>query len=97
MSRGTYVILSSHESAWFIEARLLKPHKTLIGILLAAACLYVAYAPAYYVGYLNDDATYILAAQSLRTGHYQALQLPHEPPLTIFPPAYPVFLPPVVT
>jgi hypothetical protein len=62
----------------------------------AAAILYGVLMPHYEVGASNDDALYILGAQSLLTGHYGSLQYPRHPPLTDPLPGYSLFLSPFV-
>src|SRR5687767_4073973 len=64
--------------------------------LLAAALLYAALFPRFFVGYFSDDALYILAAKSLLTGRYVSLYLPDQPYLTQILPGYPLFLAPFV-
>jgi hypothetical protein len=45
------------------------------------------------VGVFYDDATYVILAKSLATGHgYRWLNLPGTPPATHFPPGYPALL-----
>jgi tetratricopeptide (TPR) repeat protein len=70
--------------------------KPIAWILAAAALLYLALFPLYYVGYFVDDAVYILGAQSLWQGHYSAPYLLDAPPITRLPPGFPVFLMPFV-
>lgn len=45
-----------------------------------------------YVGRENDDAHYVLAAQSLSQGHYRHWHLPGEPPITVVTPGFPALL-----
>ena len=66
--------------------------KRLFGVLALAAALYLAYLPRFYVGFFNDDARFILAAQSLLQGGYRRLAAPEHPPLNLIFPGYPFLL-----
>lgn len=50
---------------------------------------------AYYVGFFNDDAFYIIGARSLLAGRYAELNHPAEPPLVNYLPGYPLLLAPL--
>ncbi len=65
-------------------------------ILLFAGTLYVLNVPGTYVGYANDDSTYIIGAQELMHGHYRAIHTPGEPFMSYFPPGFSFFLAPFV-
>jgi hypothetical protein len=65
-------------------------------LLVAAAVVYSFFMPVYYVGLLNDDATYIVGALSLLHGRYAALYQLGEPPLTFYPPGFSLLLTPFV-
>lgn len=61
-----------------------------------AAVLYMLSLDAYYVGFFNDDAFYIIGARSLLTGRYAELNDPAAPPLVHYLPGYPLLLAPLV-
>lgn len=65
--------------------------------LLAAALglLYLCSLRAYYVGFFNDDAFYIIGSRSLLQGRYAELNAPGAPPLVNYPPGYPLLLVPL--
>jgi hypothetical protein len=64
-------------------------------ILLAmAAMLFLLVLPRYPIGVYNDDGAYILAAKSLLQGSYAQLNLPGQPPFTLYPPGFPLLLAP---
>lgn len=67
-------------------------------LLLLAACaaLYLAALGAYYVGFFNDDAFYLIGARSLLEGRFAELSHPAQPPLTPYLPGYPLLLAPLV-
>ena len=50
----------------------------LFGLLVI---LYALAFRTYYIGYFNDDASYLIGAKSLLTGRYADLSAPGEPPL----------------
>jgi hypothetical protein len=56
------------------------------------AGLYLLCLRAYYVGFFNDDAFYIIGARSLLQGRYVELNAPGHPPLDNYPPGYPILL-----
>src|SRR5262245_55673157 len=56
-----------------------------------AAPFYIGAVRYFYVGAFNDDAAYVVGALSLLKGHYQALFLADAPPMTLYPPGYPLF------
>jgi hypothetical protein len=64
--------------------------------LLLCLCLaaYLAALGAYYVGYFNDDAFYIIGARSLLQGRFAELNAPGAPPLGAYLPGYPLLLSP---
>ena len=66
------------------------------GAAVLAALLYALLWPKFSVGFANDDALYILGAQSLRHGQYVSLQYPRHPALTDPLPGYSLFLTPFV-
>src|SRR5262249_13333046 len=64
----------------------------------AAAGLGLRHLPcrrAYYVGFFNDDAFYIIGARSLLQGRYAELNAPGQPPLVNYPPGTSLLLAPV--
>ncbi len=64
--------------------------------LLALACaLYWLCRRAYYVGFFNDDAFYIMGARSLLSGRYAQLSVPGAPPLIQYFPGFSLLLSPV--
>lgn len=65
-------------------------------VLGAAAILYAVFARLQYVGGMDDDSAYILAAKSLLSGHYVNLALPGPAVAPQYPPGYPAFLAPFV-
>ncbi|HVO33185.1 MAG TPA: hypothetical protein VMU17_04660 [Elusimicrobiota bacterium] len=65
-------------------------------LILLAGAMYAAHAPSTWVGYINDDAHYILLGQALLHGHYVSLALPDHPPVTTYPPVFPMLLAPIV-
>ena len=65
-------------------------------ILALALVLYLLHSRFYYVGQFNDDACYVLGAQSLLHGRYVDLADPYRRALTVFPPGFPLFLAPFV-
>lgn len=56
--------------------------------------MYAALFPQLYLGYFNDDALYVVAAQSVLQGRYIRLYHPLLPPMNHPLPGYPVFLAP---
>ncbi|HAH08440.1 MAG TPA: hypothetical protein DCM05_18255 [Elusimicrobia bacterium] len=62
--------------------------------LCAALCL--ASLGAYYVGFFNDDAFYLVGARSLLGGSFTELSHPAQPPLSAYLPGYPLLLAPLV-
>ncbi|MEK7390491.1 MAG: glycosyltransferase family 39 protein [Elusimicrobiota bacterium] len=65
-------------------------------LLSAAAVLFWICRRAYYVGYFNDDAFYMIGARSLLLGRYAQLQAPGWPALTTYLPGWPMLLSPIV-
>jgi len=63
--------------------------------LAGAAILYLLSLRAYYVGFFNDDAFYVIGARSLAQGRYAELNAPGEPPLVNYLPGYPLLLAPL--
>jgi 4-amino-4-deoxy-L-arabinose transferase-like glycosyltransferase len=61
----------------------------------AAAALYLLSLRAYYVGFFNDDAFYIIGARSLLGGRYAELNAPGHPPLVNYFPGYSMLLAPI--
>ncbi len=66
------------------------------GLVICAALLYTRMFSLCDVGQINDDAMYIIGAQSLMQGHYVALDQPIHSPLPLYPPGFPLFLVPFV-
>ncbi len=60
-----------------------------------AAILYLLSLRAYYVGFFNDDAFYIIGARSLLGGRYSELNAPGHPPLVNYFPGYSMLLAPI--
>lgn len=67
-----------------------------VGLLCIAAILYIAFMPLYYVGLFNDDATYLLEAKSILSGHFVLLGSSGRTSLPVYPPGLPLFLAPFV-
>ncbi len=65
-------------------------------VLFAAAILYWVCRQAYFVGFFNDDAFYIIGAKSFLLGGYADLTQPGHPPQTNYMPGFPLLLAPVV-
>lgn len=65
-------------------------------ILLAAAALFWLCRRAYFVGYFNDDAYYLIGAKSLLSGRYAEISAPGAPPLVNYLPGWPLLLAPVL-
>lgn len=61
----------------------------------ACAVLYLLCRRAYYVGFFNDDAFYIIGARSLLHGRYAELNAPGAPPLVNYMPGFSLLLAPV--
>lgn len=61
-------------------------------VLAALGALYLLCLRAYYVGFFNDDAFYLIGAKSLLQGRYVELNAPGEPPLIQYPPGYSILL-----
>ena len=61
----------------------------------ALGLLYLLSLRAYYVGFFNDDAFYIIGARSLLSGRYAQLNVPGEPPFISHLPGYSLLLAPV--
>lgn len=64
-------------------------------VAAGAALLYALCRHAYYVGFFNDDAFYVIGARALAHGRYAELSAPGEPPLVNYLPGYPLLLAPV--
>jgi len=58
--------------------------------------LYAAAANQHFVGFMEDDAQYVLGAKSLLTGQYADINLPHPPPTVSPMPGFSLFLTPFV-
>jgi hypothetical protein len=65
-------------------------------LLASTAALFWLCRRAYYVGFFNDDAFYLIGAKSLLTGRYAELQAPGAPPLVNYLPGWPLMLAPAV-
>ncbi|MDD5628576.1 MAG: tetratricopeptide repeat protein [Elusimicrobia bacterium] len=72
------------------------PGRPYLIVLLLAALLYAAQLGRAYVGFLIDDAYYVMAARSLLQGRYTDLVRADTPPLIHFLPGLPLFLAPWV-
>ena len=64
-------------------------------LLACWALLYLACRHAYYLGFFNDDAFYIIGARSLLHGRYAELNAPGAPPLVNYLPGFSILLTPV--
>lgn len=64
-------------------------------IVVAAGFLMVFLSPLYPLGVIQDDARYLIRAQSLLEGRYAEEEFPEAPPSTIHP-GYPALLAPFV-
>ncbi|MDE2291072.1 MAG: glycosyltransferase family 39 protein, partial [Elusimicrobia bacterium] len=65
-------------------------------LFAAAGVLYVLARRAYWVGFFNDDAFYLIGARSLLAGRFAELNHPLAPPLIQYLPGYPLLLAPVL-
>ncbi|OGS00685.1 MAG: hypothetical protein A2V88_07340, partial [Elusimicrobia bacterium RBG_16_66_12] len=65
-------------------------------ILLSAAALFWLSRHAYYVGFFNDDAYYLIGAKSLLAGRYAEIHSPGAPPLVDYLPGWPLLLAPIL-
>lgn len=65
-------------------------------LLLAGAILFWLSRHAYYVGFFNDDAYYLIGAKSLLSGRYAEIHSPGAPPLVNYLPGWPLLLAPVL-
>jgi hypothetical protein len=54
--------------------------------------IYLLSLRAYYVGFFNDDAFYLIGARSLLSGGFRELNAPGSPPLVNYLPGYPLLL-----
>lgn len=63
--------------------------------LTALGALYVLALRAYYVGFFNDDAFFLIGSRSLLTGRFVELNQPGTPPLSHYMPGYPLLLAPL--
>ncbi|MBI5597407.1 MAG: glycosyltransferase family 39 protein [Elusimicrobia bacterium] len=64
-------------------------------LFLAAAALYILARDAYWVGFFNDDAFYLIGARSLLQGRFAELNHPMAPPLIQYLPGWPLLLAPL--
>ncbi|MBI4376227.1 MAG: glycosyltransferase family 39 protein [Elusimicrobia bacterium] len=62
---------------------------------ILAAGFYALCRQAYYVGFFNDDAFYIIGARSLLSGAYAQLNVPGHPPLVQYSPGHSLLLAPL--
>lgn len=70
-----------------------KRHVPGVALILAiAAVLYALAVAAYYVGFFNDDAFFIIGSRALLEGRFVELNDPLRPPLVHYPPGYPLLL-----
>lgn len=58
--------------------------------------LYLLARDAYWVGYFNDDAFYLIGARALTEGRFAELNHPGQPPLIQYLPGYPLLLAPLM-
>lgn len=64
-----------------------------VALLASLAVLYLLCLRAYYVGFFNDDAFYLIGARSLlQGGGLRELNAPGAPPLLNYLPGYPLLL-----
>lgn len=70
----------------------MKRHGWRLAALAAAAALYFVCRRAYFVGFFNDDAFYLIGAKSLLQGRYVELNHPAQPPYDTYAPGYPLLL-----
>jgi hypothetical protein len=69
---------------------------TILSLVLGSALLCLVRFDATQVGFFNDDAHYIVLAESLATGHgYHLINYPHAPIEPAFPPGWPLLLTPL--
>lgn len=66
-----------------------------LGLFFVAAVLYGLARNAYWVGFFNDDAFYLIGARSLCEGRFAELNHPAQPPLIQYLPGYPLLLAPL--
>ncbi|HEX4047719.1 MAG TPA: glycosyltransferase family 39 protein [Elusimicrobiota bacterium] len=65
-------------------------------LLALAAALFWLCRRAYWVGFFNDDAYYLIGARSLLTGRFAQLQTPGAPALVSYLPGWPLLLAPAL-
>jgi tetratricopeptide (TPR) repeat protein len=65
-------------------------------LIAAAALLYCVLLPQHYIGFMEDDAMYVLGAKALTGGRYVLLNAPDHPPQNLALPGFPLFLAPFV-
>jgi hypothetical protein len=92
LSKKPYVNALHSNSNSTRDLEKVNPARLWIFVVIFSALTYLALLPYYYVGFFNDDATYLLAARSLLQGRYIRLFDPQLSLLTQFPPGYPLFL-----
>ncbi|MBI5240478.1 MAG: glycosyltransferase family 39 protein [Elusimicrobia bacterium] len=68
------------------------PYYARVACLGGLAVLYLLCLRAYYVGFFNDDAFYLIGARSLMSGGFRELSAPGAPPMTVYMPGYPLLL-----
>jgi len=71
---------------------MVSPRSARLACLAGLAGLYLLCLRAYYVGFFNDDAFYLIGARSLLAGGFRELNVPGAPPMTIYMPGYPLLL-----
>jgi len=71
---------------------MMSPRSARVGCLAGLAVLYLLCLRAYYVGFFNDDAFYLIGARSLLSGGFRELSSPGAPPMTLYMPGYPLVL-----
>ncbi|MDD5629795.1 MAG: hypothetical protein PHU21_12065, partial [Elusimicrobia bacterium] len=70
----------------------MSPKAARLACLAGLAVLYLLCLRAYYVGFFNDDAFYLIGARSLLSGGFRELSAPGAPPMTVYMPGYPLIL-----
>lgn len=70
-------------------------NKHIFILLGICGILYALSINAYFVGFFNDDAFYLIGARALTHGHYVELNQPGYPPLVNYWPGYSMLLMPI--
>jgi len=80
-----------------LQKKIRKPVNLILMLLfVGAALIYALSLRAYYVGFFNDDAFYVIGARSLAAGSYLELNQPGHPPLVNYMPGYPLLMVPLI-